>query len=44
MAERWYKEAVVYCLEVQSFADSDDDGIGDLRGLIGRLDYLSGSA
>jgi maltose alpha-D-glucosyltransferase / alpha-amylase len=41
MAERWYKEAVVYCLEVQSFQDSDDDGIGDFRGLISRLDYLA---
>jgi maltose alpha-D-glucosyltransferase / alpha-amylase len=41
MSERWYKEAVIYCLEVESFQDSDDDGIGDLRGLISRLDYLS---
>jgi maltose alpha-D-glucosyltransferase/alpha-amylase len=41
MSERWYKEAVVYCLEVDTFQDSDDDGIGDLRGLISRLDYLS---
>ncbi len=40
MSERWYEEAVVYCLEVESFADSDGDGIGDFRGLIGRLDYL----
>ncbi|GAA5196481.1 alpha-amylase family protein [Rugosimonospora acidiphila] len=31
----------MYCLEVESFADSDGDGIGDFRGLIGRLDYLS---
>jgi maltose alpha-D-glucosyltransferase / alpha-amylase len=41
MTERWYREAVVYCLEVDAFQDSDDDGCGDLRGLIGRLDYLS---
>jgi maltose alpha-D-glucosyltransferase/alpha-amylase len=41
MAEHWYKEAVVYCLEVQSFQDSDGDGIGDLPGLIRRLDYLA---
>jgi maltose alpha-D-glucosyltransferase/alpha-amylase len=41
MAERWYKEAVVYCVEVESFQDSDADGFGDLRGLIQRLDYLS---
>ena len=40
MTERWYDEAVIYCLEVESFADSDGDGCGDFRGLIGRLDYL----
>ncbi|GGM07633.1 alpha-amylase family protein [Nakamurella endophytica] len=41
MSERWYKEAVVYSLQVDSFADSDGDGCGDLRGLISRLDYLA---
>jgi maltose alpha-D-glucosyltransferase/alpha-amylase len=41
MSEYWYKEAVVYCLDVETFADSDHDGFGDLRGLIGRLDYLA---
>jgi maltose alpha-D-glucosyltransferase/alpha-amylase len=41
MSEHWYKEAVIYCLDVETFADSDSDGIGDLRGLIGRLDYLA---
>src|SRR6185312_16050384 len=41
MAERWYKEAVIYSLQVDLFADGDGDGIGDLRGLIARLDYLS---
>jgi maltose alpha-D-glucosyltransferase / alpha-amylase len=41
VSERWYDEAVVYCVDVDSFADSDNDGIGDFRGLIGRLDYLS---
>jgi maltose alpha-D-glucosyltransferase/alpha-amylase len=40
VSERWYDEAVIYCVEVESFADSDDDGCGDFRGLIGRLDYL----
>jgi maltose alpha-D-glucosyltransferase/alpha-amylase len=40
VSERWYDEAVVYCLEVESYADSDGDGVGDFRGLIGRLDYL----
>ena len=41
MAERWYKEAVIYSLQVDLFADGDGDGIGDLRGLIAKLDYLS---
>jgi maltose alpha-D-glucosyltransferase/alpha-amylase len=37
----WYKDAVFYELHVKAFADSDGDGIGDFRGLTGRLDYLS---
>ena len=41
MSQRWYKAAVVYCLEVDCFQDSNGDGKGDLRGLISRLDYLS---
>jgi len=41
MSPRWYSEAVVYCLDVDTFADSNTDGIGDLPGLIGRLDYLA---
>ena len=30
-ADLWWKNAVIYCLDVQTFADSDGDGIGDLR-------------
>jgi maltose alpha-D-glucosyltransferase/alpha-amylase len=41
VSDRWYKEAVIYCIEVDSFQDSDGDGCGDLRGLTGRLDYLA---
>src|SRR5438309_4295637 len=41
MSERWYKEAVIYCVDVETFQDSDGDGWGDLPGLISRLDYLS---
>jgi alpha-glucosidase len=37
----WWKDAVVYQVYPRSFADSDGDGIGDLEGLRGRLDYLS---
>ncbi|GAB3270355.1 alpha-glucosidase [Sinomonas notoginsengisoli] len=36
----WFHSAVVYQIYPRSFADSDGDGIGDLRGIIGRLDYL----
>jgi maltose alpha-D-glucosyltransferase/alpha-amylase len=41
MPERWFRHGVVYCLDVDTFQDSDGDGIGDLAGLIDRLDYLS---
>jgi len=37
----WYKDAVFYQLHVKTFADSNGDGIGDFRGLSGKLDYLS---
>ena len=36
----WYKDAIFYELRVRSFYDSNGDGIGDLRGLIEKLDYL----
>jgi len=38
--EQWFREAVVYQVYPRSFQDSDGDGIGDLRGIISRLDYL----
>jgi maltose alpha-D-glucosyltransferase / alpha-amylase len=38
----WYKNAVVYCLAVGTYMDSDGDGIGDFKGLLRRLDYLQG--
>ncbi|HEY0166302.1 MAG TPA: alpha-amylase family protein [Jatrophihabitans sp.] len=41
MSERWYKEAVIYCVEVDTYQDSDGDGCGDLPGLTSRLDYLA---
>lgn len=37
---RWYKDAIIYELHIKAFADSDQDGIGDFKGLIGKLDYL----
>jgi len=38
--ERWWREGVFYQVYPRSFADSNGDGIGDLRGLIDRLDHL----
>jgi maltose alpha-D-glucosyltransferase / alpha-amylase len=37
----WYKDAVIYQLHVKSFFDSNGDGVGDIPGLIQRLDYLA---
>ncbi|MCA2213477.1 alpha-amylase family protein [Jidongwangia harbinensis] len=41
MSDRWYEKAVIYCLDIDTFADANGDGVGDIRGLIGRLDYLA---
>ena len=41
-SDLWWKNAVIYCLDVETFLDWDGDGIGDLRGLTERLDYLAG--
>lgn len=40
MSEAWWKERVFYQIYPRSFQDSNGDGIGDLRGIISRLDYL----
>src|SRR3954451_13459957 len=40
VGERWYRNAVIYSLDVRAFQDSNGDGIGDLQGLISRIDYL----
>ncbi|GAB2886554.1 alpha-amylase family protein [Nocardioides pacificus] len=40
-SDLWWKTAVVYCLDVQTFMDWDDDGNGDLVGLTERVDYLA---
>lgn len=36
----WYKDAILYELHVKSFFDSNNDGIGDFRGVLDKLDYL----
>ena len=38
--KKWWKEAVVYQIYPRSFQDSDGDGVGDLKGLTSRLDYV----
>jgi maltose alpha-D-glucosyltransferase/alpha-amylase len=38
----WYKNAVIYCLNVETYVDSNGDGIGDFPGLTSRLPYLAG--
>ncbi|GLB60459.1 glycoside hydrolase family 13 protein [Cytobacillus sp. NCCP-133] len=41
MKKQWWKESVVYQIYPRSFMDSNGDGIGDLQGIISKLDYLN---
>ncbi|HEX6332506.1 MAG TPA: alpha-amylase family protein [Actinomycetota bacterium] len=41
-ADLWWKNDVIYCLDVETFSDSNGDGCGDLEGLTERIDYLAG--
>ncbi|HYF63521.1 MAG TPA: alpha-amylase family glycosyl hydrolase, partial [Herpetosiphonaceae bacterium] len=36
----WYKNTVIYSLDLETFMDGDGDGIGDFPGLMERLDYV----
>ena len=38
--KKWWKEAIVYQIYPRSFQDTDGDGVGDLQGIINRLDYV----
>lgn len=38
----WYEDAILYNLDVETFQESDSDGIGDFEGLTQRLNYLAG--
>jgi maltose alpha-D-glucosyltransferase/alpha-amylase len=42
LSDLWYKNAIFYSLDVETFFDSDGDGCGDFEGLSRRLDYLEG--
>ncbi len=41
-SDLWWKNAVIYCVDAETFLDSDGDGCGDLVGLTDRIDYLAG--
>jgi maltose alpha-D-glucosyltransferase/alpha-amylase len=41
MDDLWYKDAILYEIHVKAFQDTNDDGAGDFRGLIDRLDYIA---
>ena len=40
MIDLWYKNAIFYCVDVETFADGNGDGIGDFRGLTDQLDHI----
>jgi maltose alpha-D-glucosyltransferase/alpha-amylase len=42
LRDQWYENAIIYCLDVETYADSNGDGVGDFIGLTRRLDYIAG--
>ncbi len=42
VSDLWWKNAVVYCLDVETYVDASGDGVGDFRGLTRRLQYIAG--
>jgi maltose alpha-D-glucosyltransferase/alpha-amylase len=41
-SDQWWKNAIVYCLDVETFLDTDGDGVGNLAGVTRQIDYLAG--
>jgi len=41
MHDLWYKDAIIYSLNLETFMDASGDGIGDFEGLCQQLDYLA---
>ena len=41
-SDLWWKNAIFYCVDVDSFLDTNGDGIGDVNGLTAKIDYLAG--
>ncbi|GAA4594431.1 alpha-amylase family protein [Planotetraspora phitsanulokensis] len=39
-SDLWWKNAVVYCLDIETYADGNGDGVGDFRGAVERIDHL----
>jgi maltose alpha-D-glucosyltransferase / alpha-amylase len=42
MLDLWYKDSIIYCVDVDVYMDGNGDGIGDFEGLMQRLDYIAG--
>ncbi|MFF2485708.1 alpha-amylase family protein [Microbacterium sp. NPDC058062] len=40
-SDLWWKSAIIYCLDVETYMDADGDGTGDMQGLAQRIDYLA---
>ena len=38
--KQWHKEIIAYQIYPRSYCDTNGDGIGDIKGIIGKLDYL----
>ena len=41
ISDQWWKDAVIYCLDAETFFDTDGDGVGDLDGVASRIDHLA---